>query len=90
VVRAGRDGGYDYLHIEDNGPGIPANDRAAVLERGERLDPSRPGAGLGLTIVRDMCRAHGCLLALDRGGSGGLCVQISWPRQTTAPNADQK
>jgi len=49
--------------IDDDGPGIPAEQREAVFRPFFRLDPSRNiatgGVGLGLTIARDVARGHG-------------------------------
>ena len=47
------------LVIEDDGPGIPEQARAQVLERGARLDESVPGSGLGLAIARDIAEVYG-------------------------------
>ncbi|MYT20987.1 HAMP domain-containing protein, partial [Streptomyces sp. SID7760] len=66
VVRAATepaDGGWAVLEVEDDGPGIPAEDRDRVFERFVRLDADRGraggGTGLGLAIVRETARAHG-------------------------------
>jgi signal transduction histidine kinase len=64
------------LSFEDDGPGVPAEKLQTVIERGTRLDPSRPGSGLGLAIVADICSAYGWHLALDRAASGGLRAEI--------------
>jgi signal transduction histidine kinase len=47
--------------VEDDGPGFPPGSRERVFERFYRADPARsgPGSGLGLSIVRDLARAHG-------------------------------
>jgi signal transduction histidine kinase len=64
------------LSFEDDGPGVPPEHLQSVIERGTRLDPSRPGSGLGLAIVADICSAYGWRLALDRSRSGGLRAEI--------------
>ena len=54
-----------FRRIDDDGPGLdPA--RAAALVRGLRLDESRPGSGLGLSIVVDLAAIYGGSLRLDR------------------------
>ena len=58
--------------IEDDGPGIPEDLRAAALERGERLDRQREGTGLGLAIVQDVLEAYGRKLVLETSNAGGL------------------
>ena len=58
--------------IEDDGPGIAEDLRAAVLERGERLDRKGEGAGLGLAIVQEVLEAYGRSLTLETSDLGGL------------------
>jgi hypothetical protein len=41
------------ISVEDDGPGLPENQRAEALKRGQRLDESKPGSGLGLSIVTE-------------------------------------
>lgn len=71
----------DLLHIvvEDDGPGIAPEARAAVLQRGVRLDESTPGSGLGLAIVLDLAQLYGGQLALEEGASGGLRARLVLP-----------
>ena len=70
------------LQVVDNGPGIPAAERARVLERFYRMPgATEQGSGLGLAIVQEICARHGIELALADApdGSGGLCVDLTWP-----------
>ncbi|WP_145137594.1 sensor histidine kinase [Pseudomonas duriflava] len=67
------------LEVEDDGPGIPPEARARVFERFQRLDPQRNGAGLGLAIVGEICRAHQASIALYDGSAGGLRVRVTFP-----------
>ncbi|SUD85854.1 two-component sensor [Stutzerimonas stutzeri] len=67
------------LRVDDDGPGIPAADRAPVLDRGTRLDERAEGHGLGLGIVRDILSAWGGTLSLQDSPLGGLQVQIELP-----------
>lgn len=67
------------IEVEDDGPGIPEEGRAAVTRRFHRLDNSRstPGTGLGLALVTAAAKAHGGTLRLDAGQSGrGLRAQL--------------
>lgn len=64
------------LRVDDDGPGIPAAERAPVLDRGTRLDERAEGHGLGLGIVRDILSAWGGTLSLQDSPLGGLQVQI--------------
>ena len=67
--------------VDDDGPGIPENQRLQVLERGSRLDEQVDGHGLGLGIVRDIVDAWGGSLALLESPLGGLRVSIELPRK---------
>lgn len=67
------------IEVEDDGPGIPESQRAAVTRRFHRLDRSRstPGTGLGLALVSAAGKAHGGTLRLESGASGqGLRAQL--------------
>jgi signal transduction histidine kinase len=74
------------LLVEDDGPGIPAPDRAAALARGGRLDPDRSGTGLGLAIAEDIAAAYGGALLLEEGAAGGLRVRVRLPGLSHAPD----
>jgi signal transduction histidine kinase len=60
------------LSVADSGPGIPAEDRAHVVERFVRLEASRnsPGTGLGLSLVAAVARLHDAKLELDDNRPG--------------------
>jgi two-component system OmpR family sensor kinase len=78
-LRAYQDGAWTIIEVEDDGPGIPAEWRPALLgEHGFPLE-SRRGSGLGLTIVRGVVHAHGGQIALGTPPSGGLWVTIRLP-----------
>ena len=68
------------LTVEDDGPGLPADQHEAVLKRGERLDESAPGSGLGLSIVDELARAYGGSLRLSKSPMGGLRIVLELPR----------
>ncbi|TFY97186.1 ATP-binding protein [Ramlibacter humi] len=71
------------LCVEDNGPGIPEDQRAQALERFARLPGSgtAQGSGLGLAIVAAVSRSHGARLALDHGTRlGGLLACVTFPQ----------
>ena len=69
--------------IDDDGPGIPSASREDVFKPFFRLDSSRNsstgGVGLGLTIARDVVRAHGGDIWLEDSPLGGLRVRIKLP-----------
>nr|WP_210320247.1 ATP-binding protein [Pseudaminobacter soli] len=60
------------IAIEDDGPGIPDEKAREALQRGKRLDETKPGTGLGLAIVSDLVREYGGTLELGRSSLGGL------------------
>jgi signal transduction histidine kinase len=68
------------LTVEDDGPGLPEEARDAALRRGERLDESAPGSGLGLSILHELARAYGGDLKLDSSSLGGLRLEVVLPR----------
>ncbi|CAD5246793.1 MULTISPECIES: ATP-binding protein [Halomonadaceae] len=63
------------LTVDDQGPGIPINERKKVVERFQRSGPSA-GSGLGLSIVERLVTRHSGTLQLDDAPSGGLRVRI--------------
>jgi signal transduction histidine kinase len=80
VVSADSDGKRVLLSVADAGPGIPAADRARVVDRFVRLEQSRsqPGAGLGLSLAAAVARLHrGELILADNGP--GLRATLALP-----------
>jgi signal transduction histidine kinase len=67
------------LVVDDDGPGLAAAEREAVLARGRRLDESKPGSGLGLSIVVEVARLYGGRLTLATAPSGGLRAVLTLP-----------
>ncbi len=69
--------------VDDDGPGIPVEDRARVFTPFVRLETSRSretgGTGLGLAIARSLVRAQGGDIALEEAPSGGLRVRVTLP-----------
>jgi signal transduction histidine kinase len=66
--------------VDDDGAGLPAEMREAVLERGVRADERSPGSGLGLAIARDLAEVYGGSLALDASPLGGLRATLTLRR----------
>ena len=58
--------------IDDDGPGMAAEQYENVLKRGTRLDETTPGTGFGLSIVNDLAKAYNGSLTLDKSRLGGL------------------
>jgi signal transduction histidine kinase len=71
--------GQVRLDIHDDGPGIAPERRAEAIQRGVRLDTSRPGSGLGLQIVDELCRVYGGKMELGDSALGGLLVSVTLP-----------
>jgi signal transduction histidine kinase len=68
---------YLRLTVDDDGPGLPPE--ARVPERGRRLDESRPGSGLGLSIVLELASLYGGKLELSTAPLGGLRAELLLP-----------
>ncbi len=69
------------LCVEDDGPGLPAEERTRVLARGVRLDERGGGQGFGLAIVADLAKLYGGTLRLDASALGGLMAELRLPRR---------
>jgi len=74
----------DCLHlvIEDDGPGIPPEKINQMLTRGERLDESRSGHGLGMSIVVEIVNQYSGKLALEKSEYQGLKAALMLPLRT--------
>ena len=81
VVAARPDPERVIVDVEDDGAGLSAEMRDAVLKRGVRADETAPGSGLGLAIVGDLADAYGGTVALRSSEHGGLCARLTLPRQ---------
>jgi signal transduction histidine kinase len=86
AVSVQEDDGHVHLVIDDDGPGIPVDDRDRVFERFTRLDASRTaqsgGSGLGLAIVRDVVTAHGGSVSVGEAALGGASFRVVLPAST--------
>ncbi len=67
------------LCIEDDGPGVPADQRERILQRGERLDRQNPGQGIGLAVVKDIIESYDASLNLEDSPLGGAAFRIRFP-----------
>ncbi|MFI4865773.1 MAG: sensor histidine kinase [Steroidobacterales bacterium] len=76
------------LEVSDNGIGIPAGDLPHVFDRFYRVDAARSredgGAGLGLSIVRSICSAHGAEIEVDSATGSGSCFRLKFPLSARA------
>lgn len=81
TVDHGSPPGWCEIWIEDDGMGIPEEERTRIFDRGARLDTGKPGTGLGLAIVRDVAEIYGGTVELDESEDlGGLLVKLRLPR----------
>ena len=67
------------VSVDDDGPGLPAKARAAAKKRGKRLDETKPGSGLGLSIVAELVHLYDGDFSLDSSASGGLRARFELP-----------
>ncbi|KWT59497.1 histidine kinase [Streptomyces albus subsp. albus] len=76
-----REGEWAVLRVEDDGPGVPPEERERIFERFVRLDDARSrddgGAGLGLAIARDVAERHGGTLAVRTGSVFELRLPVA-------------
>jgi signal transduction histidine kinase len=70
---------YFVTRIDDDGPGLNPQARTAALRRGQKLDESRPGSGLGLSIIVDLAHIYGGSLLLEDSPLGGLRATLRLP-----------
>jgi len=79
VTVAAQAGFVEFL-IEDDGVGIPEEQRVRIFDRGVRLDSGKPGTGLGLAIVRDVAEIYEGTVSLEESEDlGGLLVRLRLP-----------
>lgn len=78
-VTVERGSNHFVLAIDDDGPGIPEDERENVFQRGNRLDEATPGSGLGLAIVDELVTLYGGALVLLDSPLGGLRVRLRLP-----------
>lgn len=86
TVERAADGGV-VLSVDDNGPGIPPERRAAVLQRFARPGADSEGSGLGLAIAATVAQAHGGSLVLADSPYGGLRASLVLPPRVVAVTA---
>jgi two-component system, OmpR family, sensor kinase len=86
VVNVGQENGWVWFKVSDTGIGIPADELPLVFERFHRVDPSRAegGAGLGLSIARQIARAHGGEIEAESEPGEGSSFVLRLPRSRPA------
>ncbi|SDB79749.1 Signal transduction histidine kinase [Raineyella antarctica] len=93
VLSVAAEGAEAVVRVEDDGPGIPEDQRERVFERFVRLDEARNrddgGSGLGLAIVRELVALYGGSVAVDRSGLGGARFTLRLPlHRQASPEED--
>ncbi len=79
--RPTEDGGKPRVRVivDDDGPGLSPAEREQVATRGQRLDETKPGSGLGLSIVVELAGLYGGILTLGTAPIGGLRAELALP-----------
>ncbi|MFA5955685.1 ATP-binding protein [Hyphomicrobium sp.] len=84
IIRVATEGRWVRIEVDDDGPGIPEDERENVFRPFYRLDHARNqdegNSGLGLVIARDIAKSHGGEIALGESSMGGLRAIISLPQ----------
>ena len=78
-ISLGQEGNDAVLEVQDNGPGIPLERRAEVMERGQRADTKAQGYGIGLDIVRQIAERYGAELEYrvsERFGGAAFSIRF--------------
>ncbi|MEO6609051.1 MAG: sensor histidine kinase [Aestuariivirga sp.] len=70
------------ISVEDDGPGIPAEQRTEAMKRGRRLDETKPGSGLGMSIITETAGMYSGGLDLGAASIGGLRANLRLPALT--------
>ena len=82
-LKLNKSSNHSIVIIEDDGPGIPANEYENVFKPFYKIDKSRgdskSSVGLGLSIANDIIKSHGGNIKLDKSNFGGLQVKIFLP-----------
>jgi len=78
-VTIAQSGQHLVVTVEDDGPGLSAEECEQLFQRGRRLDEAVPGSGLGLAIVRDIVELYDGSVALGKAALGGLQATLTLP-----------
>ena len=78
------------ITVEDNGPGLTEQQREQAMQRGQRLDESGPGSGLGLSIIKELAAMYKGDLKLSVSALGGLKAELHLPGVESGANVHKK
>jgi signal transduction histidine kinase len=76
----GKTGDWLEIRVDDDGPGLTADQLTQPMVRGRRLDETKPGSGLGLSIVADLAYCYNGKFELAPSELGGLSARLTLPR----------
>ena len=79
-IQSTQEDGAVVMTVDDDGSGLDASMRDAVLQRGVRADEVAPGSGLGLAIVRDLVELYEGTFSLEDSPMGGLRARLRLPK----------
>ena len=79
MLAATGSGSWLEIRVDDDGPGLTPEQMADPIIRGRRLDETKPGSGLGHSIVADLAHSYSGKLELARSEFGGLCAKLTLP-----------
>ena len=82
TVTAGTSGGRSHVVVEDDGPGIPEDERDRLFDRFHRGSVAPGGVGLGLAIADSIVRSTGGRWRVGTSARGGARMEVSWHRVT--------
>jgi signal transduction histidine kinase len=72
-------GNWLEIRVEDDGPGLTPEQMGEAVIRGRRLDETKPGSGLGHSIVADLAHSYGGKFELTHSDLGGLSARLTLP-----------
>jgi two-component system, OmpR family, sensor histidine kinase PhoQ len=67
------------IDIEDDGQGVPDDHTERILERGQRLDTSKPGQGIGLSVAAEIIHSYAGRISVQRSALGGALFSVYLP-----------
>lgn len=79
-LSSSEDDKYLFLNIDDDGPGVPLEERTRILERGQRLDTNKPGQGIGLSVAAEIVRSYQGSITIHDSPLGGAQFRIALPQ----------
>jgi signal transduction histidine kinase len=68
-----------HILVDDDGPGLSPTEQIQAARRGQRLDESKPGSGLGLSIIVELAALYSGNLSLGQAPIGGLRAELILP-----------